>query len=238
MRSLLLTLSIILLSITSSAQDLEEILVAHYKAAAQEKMQKIETIITSGKDIYTMAGIESSFTMYQERPNKIRIQGEFQGSEVIQTYDGQTGWMYAPAMGIPEPKEIKGEELKTILNQAEFENPLWNYEEKGHELEQIGTSDDGSADHLKLTTTNGNELNFFIDKKSHLITSIKSSQIMGGSETEIEVVLKDYKNVKGIPVAQHVVTKMNGEVVTTIDIEKVEYNKKIDPALFEKPTIE
>ena len=59
---------------------------------------------------------------------------------------------------------------------------------------------------------------------------------MGGSETEIEVFLKEYKNVKGIPVARSVVTKMNGEIVTTIEIEKVEFNKKIDPALFEKPT--
>ncbi|MEN8228521.1 MAG: hypothetical protein ABFS38_10235 [Bacteroidota bacterium] len=238
MRSLLVTLSVVLVSVASSAQELEKILDSHYKASSQEKMQKMRTIITSGKNIYSMAGFESSFTMYQARPNKIRIQGEFQGSELIQTYNGQTGWIYAPAMGIAEPREIKGEELEAILNQTEFENPLWNYEEKGNELEHIGTSDDGSADHLKLNTKDGDELNFFINKKSHLITSIKSSQVMGGSETEIEIILKDYKNVKGIPVAQYIVTKMNGEVATTIDIEKVEYNKKIDPALFEKPTIE
>ena len=210
----------------------------HYKAAAQEKMEKVETVVTSGKNVYTMAGIESSFTMYQGRPNKIRVQGEFQGSRVVQTFNGVTGWMYAPAMGIPEPKEMKGEELEAILNQSEFENPLWNYKEKRNSLDLVGVSEDGSADHIKLTTEDGDELNFFITKKDHLISSIKSIQVMGGSETEIEVVLKDYKNVKGIPVAQYVVTKMNGEVVTTIEIEKVEFNRKIDPALFEKPTTE
>lgn len=238
MKTLLISLNILSLSLLSYAQDLDIILSAHYKAAAQEKMEKVETIITSGKNVYTMAGIESSFMMYQGRPNKIRVQGEFQGSRVIQTFNGKKGWMYAPAMGIPEPKEMKGEELETILNQSEFENPLWNYKEKGNTLDLMGSSEDGSADHIKLTTKGGNELNFFIDKKSHLIRSIKSIQVMGGSETEIEVVLKDYKNVKGIPVAQYVVTKMNGEVLTTIEIEKVEFNKKIDPALFEKPTVD
>jgi outer membrane lipoprotein-sorting protein len=217
---------------------LDKILEAHYKASAQEKMQKVETIITSGKNIYSMAGIESTFIMYQIRPNKLRIESEFQGSKVIQTYNGQAGWMYAPAMGIAEPKEMKGQELESILSQSEFENPLWNYEEKGSSLELVGASEEGSADHLRLTTKNGNELNMFIDRKSHLITSIRSLQVMGGSETEIEVNLKDYKTVKGIPYAQSIETKMSGEVVTTIEIEKIEYNKKIDPALFEKPATE
>jgi len=238
MRILLVALSISFLTLSSSAQDLDKILDAHFKASAQEKMQKVETIITSGKNIYSLAGIESTFIMYQTRPNKLRIEGEFQGSKVIQTYNGQVGWMYAPAMGIAEPKEMKGQELESILSQSEFENPLWNYEEKGSSLELVGTSDDGSADHVRLTTKDGNELNMFVDRKSHLITSIKSLQVMGGSETEIEVSLMDYKTVKGIPLAQKYITKMSGEVVTTIDIENVEYNKKIDPALFEKPTVE
>jgi len=238
MRSSLLTCTLFLLALSTYGQELDEILEAHFKAAEQEKMQKVETIITSGMNTYSMAGFESTFIKYQARPNKLSIQGEIQGSQVIQTYNGQTGWMYAPAMGIPEPKEMKGQELETILSQTEFENPLWNYEEKGNSLELAGTSDDGSADHIKLTAKDGDVLNFFIDTKSHLITSIISLEVMGGSETEIEVILKEYKNIKGIPVAQYVVTKMNGEVVTTIHIQKVEFNKKIDPALFEKPTAE
>lgn len=238
MRSLLFFIFLSSLALSTSAQELEKILDAHYKASAQEKMQKVETIITSGKNIYSMTGSESSFVMYQARPNKLSIQGDIQGSKVIQTYNGKEGWMYAPSMGIPEPIQIKGDDLEALLNQTDFENPLWNYKEKGNTLEYMGASEDDAADHLKLTTKHGDELNFFINRESHLITSIKSFQVMGGSETEIEVMLKDYKTVKGIPVAQYVVTKMNGEEVTTVDIEKVEYNKKIDPALFEIHAVE
>ena len=201
-------------------------------------MRKMETIITTGKNIYSMAGIESSFIMFQSRPNKIRIQGDFQGSEVIQTYNGKTGWMYAPMMGIPEPKEMLGEELETVMNQTEFESPLWNYEEKGNTLELVGESNDAKADQIQLTTSNGDIRHLFIDRDNHLITSLRTYQVMGGSETEIEVIINDYKGIKGIPMAHHMITKMNGQVVTTIQIEKVEFNKKIDQTLYEKPSIE
>ena len=220
------------------AQDLESILEAHYKAASLEKMQKIETIMTSGTNMYSMAGIESSFTMYQARPNKLRIEAKVQGTNLIQTYNGEKGWMYAPAMGIGQPKELSDQELETILNQAEFENPLWNYEEKGSEVELIGTSEDGTEDHLQLSNENGDVMNFYLDRKSHLITTIKSTQLMGGSDQEIEISMKDYKNVKGIPVSHFVSTKLGGQVVYTITIETVEYNKEIDPELFEKPVVE
>ena len=239
MRLLFISVSIILLGITtSSAQDLDKILEAHYKAASQEKMEKVETLVIAGTNVLNMAGIESTFIAYQARPNKIRAEGEFQGASIIQTYNGETGWMYAPMMGISEPKEMNGEELNTLLNQAEFENDLWNYEAKGSTIEIAGKSEDGTADILKLTNKDGHIQLFSIDMKSHLITSIKTKQVMGGSETEIEILLSDYKVVKGIPVAHKVTSKMNGQVVTSVQIKKVEFNKKIDPALFEKPIIE
>ena len=239
MRKLILPLILLFASFSlAQGQDLESILEAHYKAASMEKMQKIETIISTGKNMYSMAGIESGFTMYQARPNKLRIEAEVQGSKLIQTYNGEKGWMYAPAMGISQAKELSEQELETILNQAEFENPLWTYAEKGNTIELLGASEDGSADHLKLTNEKGDILNFNISKESHLISSIKSKQLMGGSEQEIEIIMKDYKNVKGIPVSHFISTKLGGQVVYTITFEKVEYNQDIDPELFEKPVVE
>lgn len=239
MRKIILPLFLLIASLSGAqAQNLESILEAHYKAASMEKMQKIETIFTTGKNMYSMAGIESSFTMYQARPNKLRIEAEVQGSNLIQTYNGEKGWMYAPAMGISQPKELSEQELETILNQAEFENPLWNYEEKGNTIEVIGSSEDDSEDHLKLTNEKGDVLNFFISKDTHLITTIKSTQLMGGSDQEIEINMKDYKNVKGIPVSHYLSTKLGGQMVYTITIEKVEYNQDLDPALFDKPAAE
>ncbi|MEN8158045.1 MAG: hypothetical protein ABFS10_13925 [Bacteroidota bacterium] len=217
-----------------SAQELFPILEAHYKAAAQEKMVKVQTITTRGKNVYSKTGFESGFTIYQARPLKLRVESDYQGSKVIQTYNGETGWQYAPAMGMPEPVEIKGQELETLLSQIQFENPLWNYSERGDTL-AYADQDSEETDHLALTTASGDIRHYFIDRESHLISRITTTRLLGGSETEIEILFNDYKSVKGIPFAHQVVTRMNGEVVATIYLEKVEVNKKIDPALFEKP---
>jgi outer membrane lipoprotein-sorting protein len=235
MRLLFLPLLLAGTMLTASAQELSDILEEHFKASGQEKLQKVETIIATGRNVYSLAGFESRFRIYQSKPDKLRVEGDYQGSKVVQTYDGTTGWKYAPTMGIPEPTEIKGQELENLLSQVQFESPLWDYQTRGASL-AIGSPLDGvQADHLVLTTRDGAEQHYFIDRQTHLITEIKSRQLMGGSETEIEVLMKDYKPVKGIPVAHQVITKMNGQVVTTIYFEKVEFNRTIDQNLFNKP---
>jgi hypothetical protein len=232
--SFLLLLTIL---VPATSQDLTTILENHYKASEVEKMQKVETLITTGKTIYSSTGFESAFTICQARPDKLRIVGDYQGSQVIQTYNGTTGWKYAPAMGIPEPVELIGLELEMLLNQAFFENPLWNYSAMGSTLEN-GLPEGEGTHHLILTTSKGEVSHFYIDRSTYLISSLKTSQIMGGSETAIEIQMKDYRSVRGIPFAFQVVTRMNGQVLTTLQIENVDINREVAPGLFEKPSTE
>ena len=238
MRMLIISSFCLTLAISyGTAQELSTVLEAHYEAAAQGKMDKVETIITRGKNTYSMAGFESTFKIFQARPNKLRVEGDYQGSKVIQTFNGSIGWKYAPTMKVTEPIEITGLELETLIGQVQFENPLWNYLDKGASLEMADQEDEPEY-HLLLTKANGDKQHFFIDRESYLITKVTTSQLMGGSETDIEVLMSEYESVKGIPFAHHVVTKMNGQVVNTLHIEKVEINRKIAQHLFEKPEIE
>jgi len=220
------------------SQEPADLLEEHYSAAAQEKMSAVETIVTSGKNIYSMAGFETTFTSYQARPNRIRVEADFQGSNVIQTYNGEKGWIYAPVMGIPEPAELRGYELKTLLAQSGFENPLWNYRSGANTLEVVEGESEESEYHLKLTSREGEVRHFYLDRKTMLIHSVGSTRVMGGTESRVELVLDRYRTIRGIPVAHRVITRLNGQTVTTIEIEKVEFNRKLDPALFEKPEAE
>lgn len=234
--STLIVLSLLaVITFRLQGQDLDGILEQHYRASAQEKMANIETMVTHGKSIFSSVDLESPFILYQARPDKVRVESEYQGFRVIQTYDGHKGWIFAPGMGIEEPKEITGEELETLLNQADFENPLWNYEARDRSLELISEPGKTSVHQLKLTMADGDVIYFLIDRQSHLITSYITRQVMGGTENEIEVILDNYRSVKGIPVSHKIATKMNGQVVTTIRLDKVEFNRKLDLSLFEKP---
>ena len=239
MRKLLFVLALTAFALpTLKAQSLDQILKDHYKASGQEKMNKVQTMITKGKITYVTAGMESAITMYQARPNKLRLEASILGSKVIQTYNGSTGWMYAPTMGIAEPREMGAAELRAVLQQAQFDSQLWNYKEKGSRLELLGSSEDGSAHKLQMTQQDGEVITLFIDKESHLITGSRMVQVMGSAETEILVDMKDYKTVKGIQTAHYTSTKINGELMLTVVKESIEYGADIDPAMFEKPSVE
>ena len=239
MRKIILSIALAVFAITSiSAQNLDKVLNDFYKASAQEKMTKIKTIRTSGKNVIATMGMETGFTIYQSRPDKIRVEADFQGSKIIQTYNGTTGWMYAPAIGINDPQELSTDELKSILIQAAFESPLWKYKEKGHQAELDGESEDGKAHQVKLTMKNGDVMTFLISKETNLLSGMTMNQVVMGNESKIQVSMKDYKTIKGIPVAQYLATSMAGQTVSTISIESIEYNKKLDSALFEKPVVE
>jgi outer membrane lipoprotein-sorting protein len=239
MRKLLFTTAIVAFALSSvQAQNLDQILKDHYNASGQEKMTKVKTIVTNGKISYVTAGMESAITLYQARPNKLRMEADIMGSKVIQTFNGTTGWMYAPAMGLNPPQEMGPDELKAVLQQAQFESPLWKYQEKGNSVELAGSSEDGSAHKVKMTQKDGEPMTVLIDKKTSLITGIITKQVMGGAEAEVNVSMKDYKAVKGIQSAHYIATKIDGEVMVTLALESIEYDQEIDPALFEKPVVE
>jgi hypothetical protein len=239
MRRLLISTAILAFVLCSvQAQDLDQLLKDHYKASGQEQMTKIKTIITKGKIAYVAAGMETAITMYQARPNKLRLEADLMGSKVIQTYNGTSGWIYAPAMGLISPQEMGPDEIKVVLQQAQFESPLWNYKAKGSRVELAGSSEDGSAYKVKMTQSDGETMTLLIDKKTFLISGITSVQVMGGAETEVNISMKDYKAVKGIQSAHYLATKINGEIMVSMTVASIEFDKEIDPALFEKPATE
>jgi len=237
MRRLIISLVLAVFAITAlSAQDLDKILSDHYKASAQDKMSKITSTSMIGKSV--AMGMETQMAIYQARPNNLRLEVNVMNSKIIQTYNGTTGWLYAPIMGVTEVREMTQDELKTILQQANMDSPLWDYKAKGNNIELTGTTEDGSAYMLKLTTAEADDMTICISKETSLISKVITIQMAQGMETEIEMDMKDYKTVKGIPVAHYMATKVGGQVMSTITFESVEFDKPLDSALFGKPVIE
>jgi len=240
MRKLFYTLAIAAFAATSlQAQNLDQILKDHFKAHGQDKMATVNTMVATYKmGITALGGMEISLKLFQARPDKMRAETDMMGTKAITTFNGTTGWMLNPGMGITEPQQMGEAEIKGAMQQIQFDSPLWNYKEKGNTVELLGSSDDGSAYVVKMTQKEGEPMTLLIDKKTSLITGITTTQLMGGTETEIQVNMKDFKTVKGIPTAHYMATKVNGEVMATMTLESIEYDREIDPALFEKPEAE
>lgn len=236
MRKITISLAIACIAISLSAQDLDKILSDHYKASGQDKLTEISTVSSTGKMV--AMGMESPITMYQSRPGKLRTEMSIMGQKMIQTFNGTSGWLYAPAMGIAQPQELGAEELKNVTLQTEINSPLWDYQAKGNKAELLGSSTDGSSHRVKITTADGNEMTILINKETSLISSILTKQTVNGMESAIEIKFKDYKQVKGIPAAHYMAIEMGGQPITTFTFESIEYNKQLDAALFEKPAVQ
>lgn len=221
---------------TLAAQDLDKILSDHYKASAQEKLSKVTSTTMIGKSV--AMGMETKMAIYQARPNNFRLEVNVMDTKIINTFNGTTGWLYAPIMGVTEAREMTQDELKTVLQQSNMDSPLWDYKAKGNTIEMTGATEDGSAYMLKLTTAEADDMTICISKKTSLISKVISTQMAQGMETVIEMEFKDYKEVKGIPTAHYMATKMGGQVMSTTTFESIKYNEKLDPALFGKPVIE
>ena len=219
----------------TSAQDLDEILNNHFETVGQKNLLKVKTIQASGKA--SMMGMETPFKMINKRPDMIKIIIEIQGSEIVQAYDGKTVWIINPMSGSAEPVDLTGPEADGLIESGDVDGQLWNYKEKGHQLEFDGTEDvDGTETFvLKLTKKNGNIDYYYLEQESYLIIKIKSKTIMNGSEVEAEALLSNYQDVEGYIMPFTTEQRVGGQTAMTIMMEEVKVNVAMDDAMFTKP---
>jgi hypothetical protein len=223
---------------TSNAQEmkLDDVLNSYFKAAGLEKMMSWTSYVATGKSV--AGGMEFPFTMIRKRPNKIRIEAEVQGNKMIQAFDGEKGWSVIPWSGSSEPKDMTPDEIKSMKDEAEMEGTLYNWKEKGHQAELIGKEDveGSSAYKIKLVKSNGNESMYFIDAENFMLIKISAKVKVQGNEIESETYLTDYKDVNGVMTSCSLATKMKGQTISQIVIEKNEVNVPVEDSIFVKPT--
>ena len=220
--------------VSMSAQDLEEILDNHFETIGQANLLKIHTLTAKGKA--SQMGMEFPFTMMNKRPDKLKLIIDIQGSQLIQACDGENVWAVNPMSGSSEPIDVTGPDADGLKESADMDGQLWNWEEKGHQLELEGTEEmEGSEAYvLKLTKKNGNIDYYYLDPDSYLILKIISKVKMEGSEVETESLLSNYQDVEGYIMPFTTEQKMNGQTMITILIDEVIVDEDMDDSIFSK----
>jgi len=147
-----------------------------------------------------------------------------------QAYDGETAWIINPFMGSDNAVEITGPEGDGLRESADMDGLLWNYKEKGHqlELEGSGEEDGKSVFILKLTKKTGNTDYYYIDQESYLVHKQKSKSFLNGVEVEVETFLNDYRDVEGCMMPFQTTQRADGQEIMNLKLEKVELNVPLD----------
>lgn len=238
MKKIIAVFVISLFALNIGAQDLDEILNAHFENAGQENLLDIDAFRIKAK--VHQGGMELPMVLYQKRPHMFKSEVEVQGQKIISAYDGENGWMINPMMGSTDPIPLTGEQLKQAQERADIDGKLYNWKEKGHKVEYSGTEEmEGTEVYvISMKTKEGDEITYYLDVDSYLILKEKTTTTVQGGEQEVESLFTNYKQVDGIAFPGAIVVKMGGNVVTELVFEEIETNAEIDDSEFEMPTVE
>jgi outer membrane lipoprotein-sorting protein len=221
-----------------SAQDVDEILDNYFENIGQNKILKVKSVHFKGKAI--MTGMESTLVIISKRPDKMRIELEIQDAKIVQAYDGVNAWMINPMIGSEEPIDLIGPDADGMIESSDMDGQLWNYKEKGHQLELDGTEGFEGSDVyvLKLTKKNGSIDHYYLDSDNYVVLMVKSIVVMNGSEIETETIFSNFQDVNGVIMPFTFEYKFAGQTGRTIIMEEIKFDQIVDDAIFSKPPSE
>lgn len=220
------------------AETLDEILAKNYESkGGLEKLKSINSIKIKGKIVQAMMNMEMPMEIWYKKPNKIRMESEFQGRKVVQGYDGNIAWWIMPFLGSDDPQEMGEEQAREVKEMSESMDPLVDYKEKGYKLELVGKEDmEGTEVYkLKMTKKNNKVEFFYLDIESGI--ELKSSSYVKRGENEIlvETFFGDYQEVDGVVMAFQMEVKADNQTSVTMTFQEFKFNIEIDDALFVMP---
>ena len=238
MRNAFLGLAGLALAASRSAQTADDIIAKYLKTVGgMDKIQAVQTLRRAGT-FNGGGGFEAAVLQENKRPNKVREEFSLQGMTGVNAYDGKTGWKIEPWQGKKDAEALSEDEMKQIVEDADFDEPLIHYQQKGNKVEFVGMEQVEGTDayKLKVTLTSGDVRYYYMDTDYYVPIKIEMKRMIRGAEQEFETSLGDYKDVAGWYLPYSVETRRKGsEDVQKITFEKIEANVPIDDGRFAKP---
>ena len=175
-----------------------------------------------------------------KEPSLLRKTLTIQGMTQIQAYDGSIGWQISPFEGRKDPEQLGEDDLRGLVEEADFYGPLVDYEQKGNTVEYLGhdTVDGDDALRLKVTLKNGDIVYYYLDPDTYIEIRTERQQFIRGSVRETVTDLGSYKQVAGVylPFSIEVGPKGDPNARAKITISQIEVNVPIDMADFKMNT--
>lgn len=222
----------------ASAQTAEELVAKNLQArGGVDKIKAVNTLKMEGK---AYVGINAEFSEENKRPNMIRQNFTVQGMTQIQAYDGSVGWQISPFQGRKDPELLGEDDLRDLVEEADIDGPLVDYQAKGNKVEYLGHDvvDGDDAYKLKVTLKNGDIVYYYLDPDTYLEIKKEKQEFIRGSVRETEQLMGSYKQVAGVyyPYSVEAGTKGNPGDQARFTFDKIEVDVPIEDSFFKMPT--
>ena len=220
------------------AQTAEELVAKNLEAKGGiEKIKAIKTLRRTGK--LQQGSFAIQIAIDAVAPNLMRQAVTIQGMTQIQAYDGSAGWQISPFEGRRDPELLGEDDLRGLVEEADFYGPLIDYKTKDNRIEYLGhdTVDGDDAYRLKVTLANGDIYYYYLDPDTYLEIRTERVQYIRGSVRESFTNLGSYKQVAGVyfPFSLEVGNKRNPGEEAQMTFDKIEANLAIPGQEFKMP---
>ncbi|NWF50885.1 MAG: outer membrane lipoprotein-sorting protein [Ignavibacteriaceae bacterium] len=218
-----------------SAQSLDEILSKHFEIIGQKSLSLMQTLSYQGNII--QSGTQVPVRGFIKRPNMIMTEINLQGVISKQGFDGVNGWIINPFTGDSVARPASEEELELLMDQADMDGLLYNYEQKGFSVRLLGQEDlEGQPTFvIELVKPSGNTYKYYLDARNYVILKTSTSLEYGGSPRLNEYIFSNYKKVQGILVPFKTDIVVDKQMVVQYVFDDISFNRVIEDALFQPP---
>jgi hypothetical protein len=180
-------------------QQLDDLIARNIKArGGLERLKAVNTMRSTGKVVQD--GLDIIVVQENKRPAKVRSEFTIQGMTGIQAYDGTTGWQVIPFGGRRDPETLSGDDMKSLVESADIDGPLVDWQAKGHKVEYLGLDPvDGTDAHkIRIVRANGDVQTVYLDVDALLEIRIENKRTIRGEEVETQTDLGNYEEVEGL----------------------------------------
>jgi hypothetical protein len=201
-------------------------------------LRDLQTLRLAGKMLVQQGQIQLAYLQTKKRPDEVRSEASLQGMTQIEAYDGKEGWRVSPFFGRRDPERMSADDVKALVEDAEMDGPLIDWQAKGNAVEYLGTEDvDGTPAHkLKVTRKNGDVSLVYLDPDHFLEIRVLTQRTRHGAYEEVETDLGDYEKAGGVFVPTSIEFGRKGAAdKQRIIIDKVEANVPLDETMFHFP---
>ena len=199
---LLLTTTVLGLAITASAaMELDEVIAKHIDArGGKDAWDAVQSMKLTGS--YTAFSQVSDFTLLRKRDHRYLLDSLHNGKTVIVGYDDETLW-WDNHWVQPGARPVAAEaDVQALVRDIDFASPLFDYAERGFELELLGETEfDGMpAIGIKLTRPDESVETWYLDPETFLEFARESPGSDFGTPMPATTYFDDFREVGGIKV--------------------------------------
>jgi hypothetical protein len=185
--------------------------------------------------------VQLPFKLAMARPNKSRLEIEFDGKTAVQVYDGANGWKVRPFLNRHDVEPFTEQEAKGEATSADLDGFLIGAQAKGTKVEVAGVEKVQGRDayRLKVTTKTGIVRDVWIDARTFMDVKVEGvPRRMDGKLHRVFVYQRDFRAVQGVKVPFVLETVVDGyPQAHRIVFEKVAVNPKLAATTFAKPKV-